>query len=216
MGGVLAAIGLLALSWVFVVWRWQDPFTALYTMWEQSLTAEQPLELAAMEKMNRRHLLTRLGDPLLTARIKSFETAFGMQMEAPDIFDLSKESDATHQLYGLQRGSTNGFGWQCLVARRLAERGVRFIEVIDGGSSDNWDSHGDMMAHEPLAKNVDQPIAGLLQDLKQRGMLDDTLVVWTTEFGRTPFKETAGAKGREHHHWVGLELASFVRRAHLE
>jgi hypothetical protein len=162
----------------------------------------QALELATMAKMNRRHLLTRLSDPLLTARIKSFETAFGMQMEAPEIFNLSKESDATHRLYGLQRGSTNGFGWQCLVARRLAERGVRFIELIDGGSSDNWDSHGDMMAHEPLAKNVDQAIAGLLQDLKERGMLDDTLVVWTTEFGRTPFKETAGAKGREHHHWV--------------
>jgi uncharacterized protein DUF1501 len=162
----------------------------------------QALELTAMAKMNRRHLLTRSNDPLLSARIKSFETAFGMQMEAPEIFDLSKESDATHRLYGLQRGSTNGFGWQCLVARRLAERGVRFIELIDGGSSDNWDSHGDMMAHEPLAKNVDQPIAGLLQDLKERGMLEDTLVVWTTEFGRTPFKETAGAKGREHHHWV--------------
>ena len=162
----------------------------------------QSMELAAMAKMNRRHLNARPGDPLLTARIKSFETAFGMQMEAPEIFDLSKETDATHDLYNLKRGSTDGFGWQCLVARRLAERGVRFIEVIDGGSSDNWDSHGDMNAHVPLAKNVDQPIAGLLQDLKQRGMLDDTLVVWTTEFGRTPFKEAAGAKGREHHHWV--------------
>jgi hypothetical protein len=162
----------------------------------------QELELAALAKLNQRHLAPRAADPLLSARMKSFETAFGMQMELPDVFDLSRESDATHALYGLERGSTQGFAWQCLVARRLAERGVRFVELIDVGSSDNWDAHGDMLTHTPLAKNVDQPIAGLLQDLKQRGLLDDTLVVWTTEFGRTPFNESAGHKGREHHHWV--------------
>ena len=162
----------------------------------------QELELGLMARMNQRHLASRSDDPLLTARIKSFETAFGMQMEMPDVFDLAKESDATHKLYGLERGSTNGFAWQCLVARRLAERGVRFIELIDVGSSDNWDAHGDMLTHTPLAKNVDQAIAGLLLDLKSRGMLEDTLVVWTTEFGRTPFNNAADAKGREHHHWV--------------
>jgi hypothetical protein len=134
--------------------------------------------------------------------MKSFETAFGMQAEMPEVFDLSKEDDATLQLYGLERGSTQGFAWQCLVARRLAERGVRFVELIDVGSSNNWDAHGDMMTHVPLAKNIDQPVAGLLRDLKQRGMLDDTLVVWTTEFGRTPFNSAAEAAGREHHHWV--------------
>ncbi len=162
----------------------------------------QELELAAMAKMNVRHLATRSGDQLLAARIKSFETAFGMQAEMPEIFDLSREEEATLQLYGLERGSTTGFAWQCLIARRLAERGVRFVELIDVGSSDNWDAHGDMNTHEPLAKNVDRPIAGLLRDLKQRGMLEDTLVVWTTEFGRTPFNAAADAKGREHHHWV--------------
>ena len=162
----------------------------------------QELELAALGKLNNRHLATRSGDPLLAARIKSFETAFGMQAEMPEVYDLSKESDATHALYGLSRGSTQGFAWQCLVARRLAERGVRFVELIDVGSSGNWDAHGDMLTHEPLAKNIDQAIAGLLQDLKQRGMLEDTLVVWTTEFGRTPFNAAADAKGREHHHWV--------------
>jgi len=162
----------------------------------------QELELAALADLNRRHLASRADDPLLSARLKSFETAFGMQMELPDVFDLSRESDATLALYGLERGSTKGFAWQCLVARRLAERGVRFVELIDVGSSDNWDAHGDMLTHAPLAKNVDQPIAGLLRDLKQRGMLADTLVVWTTEFGRTPFNETASHKGREHHHWV--------------
>ena len=104
--------------------------------------------------------------------------------------------------YGLKLGQTTVFGWQCLAARRLVERGVRFVELIDTGSSGNWDAHGDMMTHVPLAKNVDQPIAALLRDLKQRGMLDDTLVVWTTEFGRTPFNNTADAKGREHHPWA--------------
>ena len=162
----------------------------------------QELELGALGKMNRRHLAGRADDPLLAARIKSFETAFGMQMELPEVFDLSKESDATLALYGLERGSTKGFAWQCLVARRLAERGVRFVELIDVGSSDNWDAHGDMLTHTPLARNVDQAIAGLLRDLKSRGMLEDTLVVWTTEFGRTPFNASADARGREHHHWV--------------
>jgi hypothetical protein len=162
----------------------------------------QALELSAMAKMNQRHFATRADDPLLSARIKSFETAFGMQAAMPEVFDLSKESDATLKLYGLERGSTKGFAWQCLLARRLAERGVRFVELIDVGSSDNWDAHGDMLTHAPLAKNVDQAIAGLLRDLKLRGMFDDTLVVWTTEFGRTPFNNTADAKGREHHHWV--------------
>ena len=152
--------------------------------------------------MNRHHFASRAEDPLLSARIKSFATAFGMQMELPDPFDLSRESDATLVLYRLERGSTKGFAWQCLVARRLAERGVRFVELIDVGSSDNWDAHGDLLTHTPLAKNVDQAVAGLLRDLKSRGMLDDTLVVWTTEFGRTPFNNSADAKGREHHHWV--------------
>ncbi len=157
----------------------------------------QERELSLLDRFNRRHLQTRESDQNLAARIKSFETAFGMQREMPEVFDLSKETDATLKLYGLERGSTKGFGWQCLVARRMAERGVRFIELIDVGSSNNWDAHGDMKTHGPLAKNVDQPIAGLLKDLKSRGMLDDTLVVWTTEFGRTPF--TDGPTGRSHH-----------------
>lgn len=165
-------------------------------------SALQELELGLMGRMNQRHVASRSFDPLLQARIRSFETAFGMQMEVPQVLDLSKESDATLDLYGLKRGETNGFGWQCLMARRLVEQGVRFVELIDTGSSGNWDAHGDMLTHAPLAKNVDQAIAGLLRDLKQRGMLEDTLVVWTTEFGRTPFVEAKNANGREHHHWV--------------
>ena len=165
----------------------------------QPAAALQELELGLTQAFNHRHLANRPGDANLTARIKSFETAFGMQSAAPEAFDLTKETDATLQLYGLPRGSTKGMAWQCLMARRLAERGVRFIELIDTGASNNWDAHGDMATHGPLAKNVDQPIAGLLLDLKSRGMLDDTLVVWTTEFGRTPFNTGKDAKGREHH-----------------
>ena len=162
----------------------------------------QSLELAALRSINESHLASHDSDPLLAARLRSFETAFGMQMAVPDVFDLKQESDATLSSYGLQRGQTSGFGWQCLAARRMVERGVRFVELIDTGSSNNWDAHGDMLSHDPLAKNVDKPIAALLKDLKQRGLLDDTLVVWTTEFGRTPFNNTADAKGREHHPWA--------------
>lgn len=157
----------------------------------------QELELGLAEAFNRRHLQERAGDSNLAARIRSFETAFHMQTEAGEVFDLSGESEATLALYGMSPGQTEGFGWQCLVARRLAERGVRFIELVDGSSSHNWDQHGDMAEHAVHAKNIDQPIAGLLADLKQRGMLDETLVVWTTEFGRTPGID--GAKGRGHH-----------------
>ena len=159
----------------------------------------QEMELGLGAALNRRHLGARGNDPQLAARIKAFETAYGMQAAAPEAFELTKETDATHQLYGLARGSTKGFAWQCLIARRLAERGVRFIELIDTGASGNWDSHGDMGAHGPLARNVDGPIAALLTDLRSRGMLDETLVVWATEFGRTPFNTSKDSKGREHH-----------------
>jgi hypothetical protein len=157
----------------------------------------QELELGLADAFNREHLKRHVEDAKLAARIRSFETAFQMQWEAPAVFDFSKESNRTLALYGLERGQTTGFAWQCLVARRLIERGVRFVELIDTGASNNWDSHSDMKAHAPLAKNIDQAITGLLRDLKQRGLLDDTLVIWTTEFGRTPGKD--GPTGRGHH-----------------
>ena len=163
---------------------------------------QQELELEVLNAFNASHQTKRMNDPQLAARIKSFETAHGMQTEMPAALDLSQESDATLALYGLKRGETSGFGWQCLAARRLVQRGVRFVELIHTGSSGNWDSHGNMADHGRLAPQVDQPIAGLLQDLKQQGMLDDVLVVWTTEFGRTPFNNTADAPGREHHNWA--------------
>jgi hypothetical protein len=160
----------------------------------------QELELDLLSRFNQRHQQTRASDPLLAGRIKSFETAFGMQRAMPEVLDLSQESAATLRMYGLQPGSTEGFAWQCLVARRMAERGVRFVELIDSGSTNNWDSHANMGDHVAKARNVDQPIAALLKDLKSRGMLDDTLVIWTTEFGRTP--HTDGPTGRSHHPYV--------------
>jgi hypothetical protein len=157
----------------------------------------QQLELALAAELNRKHLVERATASDLAARVQSFETAFRMQSEAPEAFDLSKEPDSTLAMYGLERGQTDSFAWQCLIARRLAQRGVRFVELIDSGSSGNWDSHGNMADHGPLAKKIDQPIAALLKDLKREGMLDETLVVWTTEFGRTPGID--GDQGRGHH-----------------
>jgi uncharacterized protein (DUF1501 family) len=160
----------------------------------------QDLEFSLTEKLNRRHLAERPLDTALAARIKSFETAFRMQTAAPEAFALDDEPDHIRKLYGVDRktkGPGADFAWQCLVARRMVERGVRFIELIDTGSRPNWDSHGEMQEHADLAYNVDQPIAGLIKDLKQRGLLDETIVVWATEFGRTPTKE--GKNGRGHH-----------------
>ena len=162
---------------------------------------QQRTELDMLEYFNRQHLRGRERDSNLTARIQSFETAFGMQAEAPEAFDLSAESDATLDLYGLERGRSDSFAWQCLVARRLVERGVRFVELIDGGAmlDRNWDSHAKMANYNKLARNVDRPIGALIRDLKSRGLLDETLVVWTTEFGRTPTCPSPGAEGRGHH-----------------
>ena len=160
----------------------------------------QEMEFDLVRSLNQKHFRDRSTDSALAARIRSFETAFKMQQSAPEAFDIDKEPEHIRKLYGLDRkthGPGADFGWQCLVARRLAERGVRFIELIDTGSRPNWDSHGDMNEHKELAYNVDQPTAGLISDLKQRGMLDDTIVLWATEFGRTPTRE--GKNGRGHH-----------------
>ncbi len=157
----------------------------------------QELELDWTQGQNREHRRERMGGEELGARIRSFETAFRMQSQAKEIFDFSDETDETLSLYGIDRKTTEGFGWKCLVARRLSERGVRFIELIDGSSSNNWDQHSNMQDHAKHALAIDQPLAGMLQDLKRRGMLEETLVVWTTEFGRTPGVD--GVNGRGHH-----------------
>jgi arylsulfatase A-like enzyme len=123
-----------------------------------------------------------------------------MQAEAPDVVDLSKESEATKKLYGIGEAMTDDFGRKCLLARRLVERGVRFVQLYSGTNlGDDWDdAHNDLLgSHNKMAKKSDQPIAGLLADLEGRGLLDSTLVVWSTEFGRTPLAE--GKNGRDHH-----------------
>ena len=156
----------------------------------------QELELGLLARFNQLHREARAPDPRLEARIKSYETAFGMQAAMPDVLDLSKESDATLNLYGMKRDTRDGYGWQCLIARRMIERGVRFVEVLDVGASNNWDSHSNLRKHGELARNIDRPIAGLLRDLKSRGLLEDTLVVWSSEFGRTPTSDSPD--GRAH------------------
>jgi len=170
-----------------------------------ALSAElQQMELGLRDAFNKRHLKLRNGDSQLASRIKSYETAFGMQMEAPDAFDLSDETDATLDSYGLQRGRTDKFAWSCVVGRRLLERGVRFVELIDTGAGpvdgfSNWDAHENINGHAKMAFNVDEAIAGLIKDLRQRGMLDDTLVVIATDFGREPWAGGAENIGRGHH-----------------
>lgn len=161
----------------------------------------QQTELDLLSYLNQQHLKDRSGDSALAARIRAYETAAGMQMAAPDLFDLSMESQSTFDLYGMTPGDTSGFAWQCLVARRMIERGVRFVELIDGDSNvdRNWDAHAELTKYDRLARNVDRPVAALLEDLKLRGLLEDTLVVFTTEFGRGPFVPSPGTDGRGHH-----------------
>jgi len=157
-------------------------------------TDQQRFELDMIQKLNRRHMETRRYDPDLEARIEAFELAFRMQTEAPEAFEVERESEATKKLYGLDSPTTRDFAWQCLLARRLAERGVRFIQC---SHSYKWDQHSELYKrHTSNAAEVDQPIAGLVKDLKSRGMLDDTLVIWGTEFGRTPVVQ--GSDGRDH------------------
>jgi hypothetical protein len=159
----------------------------------------QELERTMLRDVNEMHAEIRSGDSNLCARSKSFETAAGMMTAAPAVFDVSRESDATLAMYGLQRGDNRSFAWQCLMARRLAENGVRVVELIDTGSSDNWDAHGNMQEHRPKAQRVDRAIAALLDDLKRTGLLQQTLVAICTEFGRTPWGATPNDKGRNHH-----------------
>ncbi|MBM3824479.1 MAG: DUF1501 domain-containing protein [Verrucomicrobia bacterium] len=150
------------------------------------------------QELNRRNL--RQGDAELEARIASYELAFRMQAEAPDAVDLSRESAATRALYGVDQPATADFGSRCLIARRLLERGVRFVQLYSGGGpvAWQWDAHDDVNAnHERMCGATDKPVAALLTDLKRRGLLDDTLVIWGGEFGRTPVSQK-GSRGRDH------------------
>ncbi|HTD86211.1 MAG TPA: DUF1501 domain-containing protein [Candidatus Binatia bacterium] len=155
--------------------------------------------MTLLQKVNRRHALEHPGDSRLEARIAACELAARMQLSAPEAFDLSRETELTRRLYGLDNKVTEDFGRRCLLARRLVERGTRIVQVWSGpqGATQNWDNHASIINElPPIAASVDQPIAALLGDLKARGLLDDTLVVWTTEFGRTPFAQNG--VGRDH------------------
>jgi hypothetical protein len=157
--------------------------------------------LEVLNQMNSEHLASRADDSRLEARIASYELAAKLQLSAPEVMDISKESPATHRLYGLDEKVTEDFGRNCLIARRMLERGVRFVQVWSGADNGfprrNWDSHEDLAKdHASMAASMDRPAAALIKDLKSRGMLDDTIVHWATEFGRMPCSQ--GGKGRDH------------------
>ncbi len=152
-----------------------------------------------VQQLNRQHLAERDFDDELSARINAYELAFRMQSEAQEIVDISQETAATHRLYGIDDEQTREFGTRCLLARRMAERGVRFIQLYSGDTN-GWDAHRNVLSnHTTYCRRTDKPIAGLLRDLKTRGLLEDTLVIWGGEFGRMPMNE--GGTGRDHNPW---------------
>ncbi len=155
----------------------------------------QQAELAMLRRLNEQHAAGRPHESELVSRTMTFDTANSLQRIAPVLFDVDKEPEHIHNLYGVKPGDRQSFAWQTLVARRMLESGVRFVELFDTGTTANWDAHGNLQDHALRAKAVDQPIAALITDLKQRGMFDDTLVICATEFGRTPNGKPGG---REH------------------
>ena len=169
-------------------------------------TDQQRRTLDFVQQLNRRHLETRQQDSELSARIAAYELAFRMQAHAPEVVNIASESPATRRLYGLDRSETAEFGLRCLLARRMVERGVRFVQLYCGDTN-GWDAHADIVGnHTRLCRQSDQPIAALLKDLKARGLFDSTLVIWGGEFGRTPMTE--GTTGRDHNpHGFSMWLA---------
>ena len=168
-----------------------------YTQNKRVSRKQQRLQLDLLGQMNRNHLEGLGPSQELEGRINSFELAFRMQNQVPDVLDISDETEETQRLYGLEGEMTKDFGRQCLLARRFAERGVRFIQITHSDSYVQWDQHADLVkGHTKNAKEVDQPISALLIDLKRRGLLEDTLVMWGGEFGRTPVMQ--GSNGRDH------------------
>jgi hypothetical protein len=168
----------------------------------EEMTADSQRRLLdTLREFNDEHRAQHGNNPALASRIASYELAFKMQASAPEAVALDREPEQVHELFGLTDKRTAVFGRQCLLARRLVERGVRLIQVYSGGAhnDDNWDAHGDLVKnHELHAGETDRPIAGLLTDLKQRGLLDSTLIVWGGEFGRQPTAEYAMGTGRDH------------------
>jgi hypothetical protein len=152
-----------------------------------------------IQRFNTRHAEARGFSDELNARLNAYELAFNMQSEAPELVDISHETEATKRLYGIDARETQEFGTRCLLARRMIEQGVRFVQLYSGGTN-GWDAHDDVdQNHSEYCRATDKPVAGLLTDLKQRGLLDDTLVIWGGEFGRMPMSEQG--KGRDHNPW---------------
>jgi hypothetical protein len=163
--------------------------------------AEQRRLLDELARANSTHLSDRVDNLDLRSRIASYELAYKMQMSAPEAVDVESEPEHVRRLYGLDESRTKDFATKCILARRLVERGVRFIQIYSGGNhnDNNWDAHGDLEKnHNYHAGNTDKPIAGLIKDLAQRGLLDDTLIIWGGEFGRQPTAEYAQGTGRDH------------------
>jgi hypothetical protein len=183
------------------------PSPILHLQNPPGVTSEQQRRtLDFVQRLNRRHLEARGADSELAARIASYELAFRMQAHAPELVDIAAESPATRRLYGLDQTDTAEFGLRCLLARRMVERGVRFVQLYSGDTN-GWDAHSDLVGnHTRLCRQCDLPIAGLLKDLKARGLFESTLVIWGGEFGRTPMSE--GANGRDHNpHGFSMWLA---------
>lgn len=179
-----------------------NPIADLFPPQGENITAQSERDgLQLLTRLNRRHQASREGDSRLNARIESYELAARLQLSAPEVLDISQETQATRRLYGVDDEITADFGRNCLIARRLLERGVRFVQLYSGADNGfprrNWDSHEDIQRdHGIMAASMDKPAAALLLDLKQRGLLDDTIVIWTTEFGRMPCSQ--GSLGRDH------------------
>ncbi|MFO0877389.1 MAG: DUF1501 domain-containing protein [Gemmataceae bacterium] len=180
----------------------RNPIQDLYPPEEARASPKSESDtLSLLGQLNARHRVGREADSRLDARIASYELAARLQLSAPEVLDLSKETAATRRLYGLEDRATEDFGRNCLIARRLLERGVRFVQLWSGADNGfprrNWDSHEDLARdHGEMGRSLDQPAAALIKDLKSRGLLDDTIILWTTEFGRMPCSQ--GSKGRDH------------------
>ncbi len=178
-------------------------------------SARQRATLDLIQQMNAQHLAQHAADSELDARIRSYELAFRMQSAAPEAVDISRETEATKKLYGIDNSTTREFGTRCLLARRMIERGVRFVQLYSGDTN-GWDAHEDVLKnHTDYCARTDKPVAGLLLDLKQRGLLEDTLVIWGGEFGRMPMSEKG--VGRDHNPWgfTTVLMGAGVKHGHI-
>jgi hypothetical protein len=206
-GSINWTAGFLPAAYQGVAFRTKgDPIPDLFPP-EKIPPATERASRRLLGQMDRELLEESGGDSALAARIRSYELAAGMQLSIPEVARFEEEKPETRALYGLDDPASAGFGRNCLLARRLVERGVRFVQLYHGGAFGspriNWDGHEDLRQnHGQEAAGMDRPVAGLLKDLKARGLLEDTLVVWCTEFGRTPFTQGVGKPGRDHHQLV--------------